>query len=78
MFSDYYFNHKEGEESMNQGIKVFLVLFSAFMIIYVLNVVDQLNTPIVGDWATITTNFINAMPYLFLIFLGIYQATRKG
>jgi hypothetical protein len=46
------------------------------MIILILNVVDQANTPLVGDWTAITGNFINIIPYLMLIFGGLFYVTR--
>lgn len=77
MHTNYYLTCLEDKEKMNRFIKVFLVIFSVFMIILVLNVVDQLNTPLMGDWALITTNFINTLPYLILIFLGIFYVSKR-
>jgi hypothetical protein len=61
---------------MNRGVKMILLFFSIFMIVLLLNVVDQMNTPLVGDWTTITANFLNIMPYLMLIFGGLFYVTR--
>jgi hypothetical protein len=66
-----------GEKKMNRGVKMIILFLSIFMIFLVLNVVDQANTPLVGDWTTITTNFINILPYLMLIFSGIYYVSRR-
>jgi hypothetical protein len=65
-----------GEKKMNRGVKMILLFFSIFMIILILNVVDQANTPLVGDWTTITTNFINILPYMMLIFGGLFYVSR--
>jgi hypothetical protein len=53
-----------------------LLFFSIFLVVLILNVVDQANTPLVGDWTAITANFLNIIPYLMLIFSGLFYVTR--
>jgi hypothetical protein len=63
---------------MNRFIRVFMVIFVVFLMILFLNTVDQMNTPLSGDWAAITTNFIGVMPYMMLIFFGLFYALKRG
>jgi len=62
---------------MNRGSKIIILFLTIFMIFLILNVIDQANTPLVGDWTAITNNFINILPYLMLIFSGLFYVTRK-
>jgi hypothetical protein len=61
---------------MKPFLKMFLALFSVFMVILVLTTIDQTNT-IPGQWATITGNFIGFIPYSMLIVYALYHVFRR-
>ena len=63
---------------MNKFIQVFMVVFSVGFLVLILNIFDQFNLPLVGDWGTITNNFVLVFPYLILIFLGFYTLLQRG
>jgi hypothetical protein len=63
---------------VNRFIRVFGVLFVVFLIILLLNSVDQMNTPLSGDWTVITNNFLGLMPYVMLIFFGLFYALKRS
>ena len=62
---------------MNRFIRVFMMIFICFIIALIINTVDQLNTPLAGDWFAIQGNWIGAMPYMMFIFLGIFYLLRR-
>jgi hypothetical protein len=39
---------------------------------------NQMNSPMPGEWGVITTNFLGIMPYLMLIFFGLFYALKRG
>lgn len=63
---------------MNRFLKVFFVMFVSFLVILILNVVNQMGTPLSGDWGTIASNFLNFFPYIALIALGIFYVLERG
>jgi hypothetical protein len=36
----------------------------------------QMNSPMPGDWATVTTNYLGFAPYVMLIFFGLFYALK--
>jgi len=63
---------------MNKFIQVFMVVFSVGFLVLILNIFYQFTLPLVGDWETITNNFVGAFSYLILIFLGFYALLQRG
>jgi hypothetical protein len=61
----------------NRLTRGFIVIFIVFIIALLLNYIDQLGTPLLGDWTTITNNWIGVMPYIMLIFMGFYEVLRR-
>jgi hypothetical protein len=61
---------------VNRFIKVFGTIFVVFLIVLILNTMGQMNSPMPGDWATVTTNYLGFAPYVMLIFFGLFYALK--